>query len=51
MFTQDLSKLPFSRDDKLKILDIACELGFLSWVFAECYPNANITGFDTFEHP
>jgi cyclopropane fatty-acyl-phospholipid synthase-like methyltransferase len=35
----------------LKVLDIGCGLGFLSCVTAKYYPNATITGFDTFGHP
>ena len=49
-FTKVFGILPFSRDDKLKILDVGCGLGFLSCVCAEYYPKARITGFDTFEH-
>lgn len=50
LFTKAFGDLPFSRDEKLKILDVGCGLGFLSCVCAEFYPNASITGFDTFEH-
>lgn len=50
LFTEAFADLPFSRDDKLKILDIGCGLGFLSCTCAEYYPHAMITGFDTFEH-
>ena len=41
--------LPFQRDDELKILDVGCGLGFLSYVCAEFYPNSSVTGFDTFD--
>jgi 16S rRNA G1207 methylase RsmC len=34
----------------LKILDVGCGLGFLSYISAEFYRNAGITGIDTFEH-
>ena len=50
LFTQVLGDMPFARDDKLKILDIGCGLGFLSCVCAEYYPKAKVTGIDTFEH-
>jgi len=50
-FSEAFAGLPFSRDDPLKILDIGCGLGFLSCVSAGYYPNATVTGFDTFEHP
>ena len=50
VFTKVFGDLPFSRDDKLKILDVGCGLGFLSCVCAEYYQNAKVTGFDTFEH-
>lgn len=50
MFTKAFGSLPFSRDDRLKILDVGCGLGFLSCVSAEFYKNARITGIDTFEH-
>ena len=50
LFTEVFGDLPFARDDKLKILDIGCGLGFLSCVCAEYYPKAKITGIDTFEH-
>lgn len=50
MFTNAFASLPFSSDDKLKILDVGCGLGFLSCVSAEFYKNARITGIDTFKH-
>jgi SAM-dependent methyltransferase len=50
LFTKAFDQLPFSRDGKLKILDVGCGLGFLSCVCAEFYPNATVIGFDTFEH-
>ena len=49
MFMKAFDQLPFSRDEKLEILDVGCGLGFLSCVCAEFYPNATVTGFDTFE--
>jgi cyclopropane fatty-acyl-phospholipid synthase-like methyltransferase len=50
LFTKVFGSLPFAQDNKLKILDVGCGLGFLSCVCAEYYPNAKVTGFDTFEH-
>jgi len=50
LFTEVFGDLPFARDDKLKILDVGCGLGFLSCLCAEYYPKAKITGIDTFEH-
>lgn len=49
LFSNAFDDLLFSRDDKLKILDIGCGLGFLSCVCAGYYSNAVITGFDTFK--
>jgi 16S rRNA G1207 methylase RsmC len=49
LFERAFDDLPFARKDELKILDIGCGLGFLSCVAAEYYPNARITGFDTFD--
>jgi ribosomal protein L11 methylase PrmA len=49
MFTDAFASLPFRRDDELRILDVGCGLGFLSYVSAEFYKNAQIT-VDTFEH-
>ncbi|HEY7570149.1 MAG TPA: class I SAM-dependent methyltransferase [Nitrososphaeraceae archaeon] len=49
-FTDAFASLPLSRDDKLKILDVGCGLGFLSCVSAEFYKNASIIGIDTFKH-
>jgi len=50
LFMKAFDQLPFSRDEKLTILDVGCGLGFLSCVCAEFYPNATVVGFDTFEH-
>ena len=50
LFTEALGDLPFSRDDEAKILDIGCELGFLSWICAKYYPNGMIRGIDTLQH-
>jgi cyclopropane fatty-acyl-phospholipid synthase-like methyltransferase len=49
LFEETFGDLPFSRDTKLKILDIGCGLGFLSCLCAEYYSNAMIIGFDAFE--
>jgi cyclopropane fatty-acyl-phospholipid synthase-like methyltransferase len=50
LFIEALDDLPFSQDDELKILDIGCGLGFLSWICAKYYPNGMIRGIDTFRH-
>jgi 2-polyprenyl-3-methyl-5-hydroxy-6-metoxy-1,4-benzoquinol methylase len=50
MFTDAFASLPFRRDDELRILDVGCGLGFFSYVSAEFYNNAQITGIDTFKH-
>jgi len=34
----------------LRILDAGCGLGFLTYVAAECFPKAHITGIDVFRH-
>ena len=34
----------------LKILDAGCGLGFLTYLAAECFPKASITGVDLFRH-
>ena len=49
MFTDAFASIPFRINDKLRILDVECGLGFLSSVSAEFYKNARI-GIDTFEH-
>ncbi len=49
-FTDCFALLPFHKEDKLKILDVGCGLGFLSCVSAEFYKNACIIGIDTFKH-
>lgn len=51
LFEDAFGDLPFSRDQKLKILDIGCGLGFLSCVCAGWYPNGLIAAFDTFDDP
>ena len=50
IFTDAFNSLPFGRDDDLRIIDVGCGLGFLSYVSAEFYKNARITGIETFEH-
>lgn len=50
LFARALRYLPFSRNDRLKVLDMGCGLGFLSCFCAEFYPNASVMGFDTFGH-
>ncbi len=49
LFTEAFRDLPFSEDDKLKMLDIGCGLGFLSCVCAEYYSESMTVGFDTFD--
>jgi cyclopropane fatty-acyl-phospholipid synthase-like methyltransferase len=49
-FTDCFALLPLHKEDKLKILDVGCGLGFLSCVSAEFYKNACIIGIDTFKH-
>jgi len=34
----------------LRILDAGCGLGFLTYVAAECFPKASVTGVDLFRH-
>jgi cyclopropane fatty-acyl-phospholipid synthase-like methyltransferase len=49
-FGRVFDTLPLVREDKLKIVDLGCGLGFLSCFCAQYYLNARITGIDTFEH-
>lgn len=51
IFTESFGDLPFSKTDRIKVLDVGCGLGFLSCVCAEFYTNARVTGIDIFEHP
>jgi len=51
IFIDTFRRLPFLRDQRIKVLDVGCGLGFLSCLCAEFYPNAFVTGVDTFEHP
>jgi cyclopropane fatty-acyl-phospholipid synthase-like methyltransferase len=48
-FTKLLRPLYPSRA-ALRILDAGCGLGFLTYVAAECFPKATITGVDVFRH-
>lgn len=50
LFMKAFDQLPFSRDERLRVLDVGCGLGFVSCLCAGFYPYARITGFDTFEH-
>lgn len=50
LFMKAFDTLPFLWDDKIKALDMGCGLGFLSWVCAEYYSKAKVTGIDTFDH-
>ena len=43
-----LSRLP--EDEKIRILDAGCGLGFLSYIAAITYPNASVTGVDIFQN-
>ncbi len=45
----DLLLETFSRDSGLEILDAGCGLGFLSYIAAKTFPNADVTGIDTFD--
>lgn len=49
-FTEAFRLLQFSRDEKIRVLDVGCGLGFISCTCAEFYRNARVVGFDTFEH-
>jgi cyclopropane fatty-acyl-phospholipid synthase-like methyltransferase len=49
-FITGFGSLPFSKDEKISILDIGCGLGFISCVCAEYYGHANVTGIDIFGH-
>jgi cyclopropane fatty-acyl-phospholipid synthase-like methyltransferase len=40
----------YSSRAAFKILDAGCGLGFLTYVAAECFPKATITGVDLFSH-
>ena len=51
LFIEAFDDLPFSRDSRLKILDIGCGIGFLSCLCAEYYPKSLVTAFDNFEDP
>ena len=50
IFAEAFEALPFDRNERLRILDMGCGLGFLSTVCAERYSRALITGVDTFAH-
>ena len=49
-FLEAFDALPFSRDQKVNIIDLGCGLGFLSCLCAKFYTRASVTGVDTFEH-
>lgn len=40
----------FARDAALRILDAGCGLGFLTYVAANRFPKAHVTGIDLFKH-
>jgi SAM-dependent methyltransferase len=48
-FVEAFRTLPFAKHEKLEVLDLGCGLGFVSCVCAGFYPNAIVTGIDTFE--
>ncbi len=50
LFIEAFHRLPFSRDQNVKVLDVGCGLGFISCTCAEYYASALVTGIDTFEH-
>ena len=41
-----LSRIPFALPEKPKILDAGCGTGLLTFHFARCFPDAEITAFD-----
>ncbi len=49
LFRERFRNLPFSKKQEIKVLDVGCGLGFISCACAEFYPNALVSGFDTFE--
>jgi SAM-dependent methyltransferase len=50
LFMRAFGELPFAQEDRLKVADLGCGLGFLSCLCVEYFPNARVTGIDTFEH-
>lgn len=50
-FVRAFASLPFSANGEIKILDVGCGLGFISFVCADFYRKALVTGFDTFGNP
>ncbi|BCU67672.1 hypothetical protein HS7_11090 [Sulfolobales archaeon HS-7] len=50
VFTVLFQRTGVDRSSHLMILDVGCGLGFLSYVAAKYFPNADILGIDTFSH-
>lgn len=48
MFVEAFKRTGIPEDKNIEILDAGCGLGFLCWVAASYFPNARITGVDTF---
>ena len=40
----------YPKNAKLRILDAGCGLGFLVYIAAKCFPKAQVTGVDLFNH-
>lgn len=49
LFINAFSRIGISKYDEIRVLDVGCGLGFLSYVVAEYFPRARVLGIDTFE--